>query len=212
MPDITANDKLVFAATAWNFRTLRERAEAGADINHVHPERGTALYAAASNPQCVGWLLANGAEPNRYICREGCTALDRALELSGGAAASLLHRAGATGKRYRILPPPTSDQWLVGRLHVPGYLSSNRAITAGEVSFGPIDKGETGWIIRWDRKWPTDREFNLFRLEAISFDRYDIQRIHQKDAEFEAEDTKGRRHPLTTTNGDLYIDAIVSVF
>ena len=65
MPSL--DELLIFAARAGNDSLVRQRIQAGADVNHVSERHGTALTAAVVGgyQDVVQTLLAYGADPNR---------------------------------------------------------------------------------------------------------------------------------------------------
>lgn len=58
------NQLVIFAVRAGDLSLLRERVDAGGDINHFDPEYGSALAAAVrkGNLDILDWLISNGAD------------------------------------------------------------------------------------------------------------------------------------------------------
>ena len=62
----TTDQLIIFAARAGDLDLLKERVEAGGDVNHQDPGHGSALGAAIrkGNLDVLDWLLSNEADPN----------------------------------------------------------------------------------------------------------------------------------------------------
>jgi hypothetical protein len=60
---ITIDQHVIFAARAGNLPLLKDRVEAGGNINHIDPQHGSALAEAirGRHIEVLEWLIANGA-------------------------------------------------------------------------------------------------------------------------------------------------------
>jgi hypothetical protein len=92
----TKHQLVVFAARSSNIAKLRERVNAGGDVNRVDPRYGSRLIAAihARRLSAIEWLLDNGADVNPEY-GEQIGPLEVALRHPDPEVIGLLLRAGA---------------------------------------------------------------------------------------------------------------------
>jgi hypothetical protein len=205
------NDSLVFAATAGNYRLVRDRVEAGADPNHSTHEKGSALYAAIRSPQCVSYLLSKGADPNYVHSESGLTVLDQALAMIPyytAQSAWLIRRAGGVTKNFSVLPAPCQESMIGGRL----LLSRGdwfRFYSLGQVCFGEISRYDDEWLFDGSCSRKTG---HFFRIEALYFpDRLNLQGIERTEEGFFLVDFRSHREAWTGDPDELDICATISL-
>lgn len=208
MPSL--DDTLVFAAAAGNYKLVRERIEAGANVDHVVPDKGSALYAGIRSAQCVALLLSRGADPNGFTSEQGHTTLDHALSMTPyhtAQSAFLIYSAGGRTKAYSVLPPPTPAKTYQGFIQFSiGDWFSHYAL--GQVCFGVIRSDNERWLFDCTSQ-PSSGHF--FRIEALYLpDRFNIHCVERTDDGFMLVDFRGRRHCWTGSPEEVLIDATVS--
>ena len=130
---------VIFAARSGNIPLLRERVNAGGDVNHRDPSHGSALTAAirAGKLDVVEWLLDNGADVNAdYGDQIG--PLEVALRHPEPEMVGLLLRAGA---RLRKKVRPHYAARLEECLRVLGRVRSSRSTNSRPLEPGN-DRGK----------------------------------------------------------------------
>ena len=92
----TVDQLVIFAARAGNLPLLKERVQAGGNINYVDSKHGSALAEAIrqSNLDLLDWLISNGADVNIQY-RDGIGPLEVALRDPVSAVVYRLVYAGA---------------------------------------------------------------------------------------------------------------------
>ena len=128
----------VFAASAGNLPLVIERVSAGADLNYIHPEKGSALYAGIRNSALTAYLLSAGADPN-LLMPNGETALDHALSMIcyyTGQPAAIIKRHGGITHEWTLKDIELECRYINCNLWVNAR-SWYRIISCGQVVVGP---------------------------------------------------------------------------
>ncbi len=109
--EITLNDLLIFSCRSGNIDLIKERIEAGADINYQNRNGETPILAAIKKESisAVSYLIEQGANSN---CKDNYenTPLEYAVEFNSKEIAELLFNNGAyLGNKAS----PHVKEWLV---------------------------------------------------------------------------------------------------
>ncbi len=112
--NFTIDQLAIFAARAGNIALLKERVQAGANINHIDRQHGSALIEAITHDHMdvVDWLVDNGADVNTEY-HPGIGPLEVALHHD---RSKICYRLVCAGAKLRKRTRPHYKERLAQRL------------------------------------------------------------------------------------------------